>query len=154
MPQEIERKFLVNGDFKSHVTKSYKITQGYLTLSGPTVRIRTKGDKAFITIKGKSENGGLSRYEWEKEIEVSEAIELLLLCDERKIEKIRYEILFENQLFEVDEFFGANKGLIIAELELKTENDVIIAPEWLGREVTGEKRYYNSHLCKFPYLLW
>lgn len=154
MAQEIERKFLVVGEYKSLAKKSYRIKQGYLTLNGPTVRIRTKGDKAYITIKGKTNATGMSRYEWEKEIPVEEAHELLQLCDERMIDKTRYEVVFENQTFEVDEFYGANQGLIIAELELDSELDHISKPEWLGAEVTGDRRYYNSRLCINPFCEW
>jgi adenylate cyclase len=154
MGQEIERKFLIVGEFKSLATKSYRIKQGYLTLKGPTVRIRTKGDKAYITIKGKTNETGMSRYEWEKEIPIEEALELLELCDERMIDKTRYEVVFENQTFEVDEFYGANEGLILAELELESELDYISKPDWLGEEVTGDKRYYNLRLCKNPFCEW
>lgn len=154
MSLEIERKFLVIGDFKPFISSSYRIKQGYFTLKGPTVRIRIKGEKGYITIKGKSTNGGLSRYEWEKEISVEEANELLELCDERMVDKTRYEVVYKNQTFEVDEFYGLNQGLVIAELELETENQAIDKPDWLGKEVTGEKKYYNSKLCKNPYLIW
>lgn len=154
MAQEIERKFLVVGEYKSQATKSYRIKQGYLTLKGPTVRIRTKGEKGYITIKGKTNETGMSRYEWEKEIPINEALELLQLCDERMIDKTRFEVVFEQQTFEVDEFYGANEGLVIAELELESEADVIVKPDWLGQEVTGDKRYYNSMLCKIPYCEW
>lgn len=154
MAQEIERKFLVIGEFKSLATKNYRIKQGYLTLKGPTVRIRTKGEKGYITIKGKTNESGMSRYEWEKEIPINEALELLQLCDERMIDKTRYEVVFKDQTFEVDEFYGANEGLVIAELELESEADVIVKPDWLGQEVTGDKRFYNSKLCKTPFSEW
>ena len=155
MAQEIEHKFLVTGEYKSFATKSYHIAQGYLsTVPGRTVRIRIKGELGFITIKGKSNESGLSRFEWEKEIPFNEAVELLQLCESGKIEKIRYEVIFENQTFEVDEFFGENAGLTLAELELPSEDTGFSKPNWLGKEVTGDKRYYNSNLAKNPYSKW
>lgn len=155
MEKEIERKFLVKGDFKSQATISYPIAQGYLSsVPERTVRVRIKGDRGFLTIKGKSDDAGLSRFEWEKEIPVKEAKELLKLCEPCKIEKIRYEVIFEHQTFEVDEFFGNNKGLILAELELPDENFPFSRPPWLGIEVTGDERYYNAFLCKNPYSRW
>ena len=152
---EIERKFLVAGDFMPFVTKKYSIRQGYiLTSAEKTVRVRTKGDKGYITIKGKSNSNGFSRFEWEKEISLSDAGELLLLCEKNIIEKIRYEVDFEGKTFEIDVFHGSNEGLVLAELELQTENEPYTAPEWLGREVTGNVRYYNSYLSKHPYSEW
>ncbi|MEI7502697.1 MAG: CYTH domain-containing protein [Paludibacter sp.] len=142
MAFEIERKFLVVGEFKSLASNSYRITQGYLSsVPERTVRVRIKGDGGFITIKGKSNDSGMSRYEWEKEIPVNEAEELLKLCEAGIIDKTRYEVVFENQTFEVDEFYGENEGLIMAELELESESSTIIKPSWLGVEVTGDKRY-------------
>jgi len=155
MSQEIERKFLVKGEYKSLSARSYRITQGYISSSPEyTVRIRIKGEKGFITIKGQSNASGLSRYEWEKEIPVNEARELLQLCQPGMIDKTRYEVLFENQTFEVDEFYGENEGLTIAELELESETAKFSKPDWLGEEVTGEKRYYNSHLSNQPFKQW
>ncbi len=152
---EIERKFLVTGEYKSLASKSYRIAQGYLSSSpGRTVRIRTKGDKGYITIKGKSNESGLSRYEWEKEIPHNEAQELLALCDPGIINKTRYEIIFENQTYEVDEFYGKNEGLTIAELELESETTSFSKPAWLGDEVTGDKRYYNVQLSIKPFKHW
>jgi adenylate cyclase len=152
---EIERKFLVIGEYKHLAIKNYRIVQGYLsTVPERTVRIRIKGDNGFITIKGKSNNSGLSRYEWEKEIPVNEANELLKLCQSGIIDKTRYEILFENQTFEVDEFHGENEGLIMAELELEKENSKFSKPEWLGEEVTGDNRYYNGQLSLKPFNCW
>jgi adenylate cyclase len=155
MSQEIERKFLVTGEFRSLANISYRIAQGYLS-SDPerTVRIRIKADRGFITIKGKSTESGLTRYEWEKEIPIHDAQELLKLCQPCKIEKIRYEVIFEHQTFEVDEFFGTNHGLILAELELSDENTAYVKPPWIGKEVTGDTRYYNAYLCKNPYSKW
>jgi adenylate cyclase len=152
---EIERKFLVKGEYKSQAVRSFRIMQGYLSsATGRTVRIRTKGDKGFITIKGKSNESGLSRYEWEKEIPVNEAEELLLLCEPGAIDKTRYEIPVGKHTFEVDEFYGDNAGLTLAEVELNSENENYTKPEWLGEEVTGDSRYYNSSLTKHPFNEW
>ena len=155
MNQEIERKFLVTGDYKSQATRSYRIVQGYLSsVSGRTVRIRIKGDKGYLTITGKSNESGLSRYEWEKEIPLQEAEELFQLCEPGAIEKTRYEIPAGKHIFEVDEFYGDNTGLTMAEVELESENESYIKPEWLGIEVTGDRRYYNSCLTKHPFKDW
>ena len=152
---EIERKFLVKGEYKSQAVRSFRIVQGYLSsATGRTVRIRIKGDKGFITIKGKSNESGLSRYEWEKEIPVNEAEELLLLCELGAIDKTRFEIPVGKHTFEVDEFYGDNAGLTMAEVELNSENENYIKPEWLGEEVTGDRRYYNSSLTKHPFNKW
>ncbi len=149
---EIERKFLVKGEYKSYASASYRIAQGYLSSSPScTVRVRIKGDKGYITIKGKSNDSGLSRYEWEKEIPANEAEELLKLCQSSIVDKIRYEVPFAGHTFEVDEFLGENTGLVVAEIELATEDEHFEKPEWLGEEVTGNKRYYNSYLSKHPY---
>lgn len=153
--QEIERKFLVqNTDFLKDL-KGFKIVQGYLS-SDPqrNVRVRIKGNHAFLTIKGISNESGTTRFEWEKEIQVSEAEELLKLCLPGIIDKSRFEIPAGKHLFEVDVFEGENKGLIIAEVELENENDSFEKPIWLGDEVTGDKRYYNSYLVTQPYSAW
>lgn len=153
---ETERKFLVTSKaFKADAFRQEKIVQGYLN-SAPerTVRVRTKGEKAFITVKGKSNESGLSRYEWEKEIPLDEAGSLLKLCEPGMIEKVRYEVSAGKHIFEVDEFFGANEGLILAEVELTSEEEKYEEPMWLGREVSGDKRYYNSYLIKNPYNSW
>lgn len=155
MPLEIERKFLVTGEFRHLAFKKSRIRQGYLASGkGGTVRIRTKGKKGFITIKGKSQNGGLSRYEWEKKISLEDAEELLLLCTEGLIDKYRHEIKVGEHIFEVDEFLGANQGLVVAEVELGSEEEVYIRPDWLGEEVTGDRKYYNSQLVKRPFNQW
>ncbi len=155
MSQEIERKFLVKGEYKSQAVRSFRIVQGYLSsATGRTVRIRIKGDKGFITIKGQSNESGLSRYEWEKEIPLNEAEELLLLCEPGVIDKTRYEIPVGKHIFEVDEFYGENNGLTLAEIELETEDENYTKPVWLGEEVTGDRRYYNSWLTKEPYSKW
>jgi adenylate cyclase len=155
MAKEIERKFLVKGPYKNLAFKQLYIIQGYLS-SNPerSVRIRIKADKAYITIKGNTNTSGLSRYEWEKEIPVEEAEELFQLCEPGIIEKIRYEIKAGKHIYEVDEFFGENQGLTIAEIELNDENESFIQPEWLGEEVTGDLRYYNSNLLKKPFKKW
>ena len=155
MSQEIERKFLVKGEYKSHAIRSSRIVQGYLSsATGRTVRIRIKNDKGYITIKGQSNESGLSRYEWEKEIALNEAEDLLQLCEPGVIDKIRYEIQVGEHTFEVDEFLGENSGLTLAEVELETEDESYIKPVWLGEEVTGDRRYYNSSLTKYPFKHW
>ncbi len=153
---EIERKFLVlSNDFKTEALTINRIAQGYLS-SAPerTVRVRIKGDNGCLTIKGASSDTGMSRYEWEKSIAIEEANELLKLCEAGIIEKIRYEIKIENHLYEVDEFFGENEGLIIPEIELKSEQEEFQKPYWLGEEVTNDKRFYNSYLSKNPFINW
>ena len=153
---EIERKFLVRSEeFKSQSSKKFRIIQGFLnTHPERTLRIRIRGDQAFLTIKGKSSKNGLTRFEWEKEIPVLEAEELMKLCEPGIIEKTRYLVEIEGHTFEIDEFFGENQGLIIAEIELDSENETFEKPEWLGEEVTGELRYYNSQLIKNPFNNW
>jgi adenylate cyclase len=153
---EIERKFLVKNDsFKKEAFARNYIAQGYLS-SAPerTVRVRIKGEKGFLTIKGASNDSGLSRFEWETEIPVSEAESLLLLCEKGVIDKTRFEIKQGNHVFEVDEFYSDNEGLIIAEIELDSENDTFEKPDWLGKEVTGDIRYYNAYLSKNPFKNW
>lgn len=152
---EIERKFLVKGDFMPYVSKSFEIKQGYMLASPEkTVRVRVKGDKGYLTIKGKTNENGFSRFEWEKEILVADAELLLELCDENTISKIRYEVLFEGKIFEIDRFYGANEGLLLAELELESEDEPFATPDWLGQEVTHDYRYYNSYLSKNPFTRW
>ncbi len=156
MGKEIERKFLVKGEFKAFVTKETRITQGYLSsVPERTVRVRIKGDKGFITIKGIGNESGASRYEWEKEIPVSEVNELLKLCEPGVIDKTRFIVPEKGGLkFEVDEFYGENEGLTVAEIELPTEAHAFTKPEWLGEEVTGDARFYNSMLMKNPFKSW
>ena len=155
MSHEIERKFLVKGEYKTHAMRSSRIVQGYLSsVTGRTVRIRIRGEKGYITVKGKSNESGLSRYEWEKEIPLNEAEELLLLCEPGAIDKTRYEIQAGKHIFEVDEFYGDNEGLTLAEVELESEDESYEKPEWLGEEVTGDRRYYNSSLTKHPFKNW
>jgi len=155
MAQEIERKFLVTDEFKSLATKSIPITQGYLSsVPERTVRVRIKGDKGFITIKGMGNDSGASRYEWEKEIPVTEVEELLKICEPGVIDKTRYLVPAGNHTFEIDEFYGDNEGLTVAEVELSSENETFEKPGFLGQEVTGDVKYYNSMLMKNPYKLW
>ena len=153
---EIERKFLVASNaFKSDALRKNNIAQGYLSAhTERTVRVRIKGEKGYLTIKGKSNETGLSRFEWENEISVEEAKQLLLLCEKGVIEKIRYEIQVGEHLFEVDEFLGENKGLVIAEVELQSESEIFEKPSWLGIEVTQDHRYYNSYLSQNPFTSW
>ena len=155
MPQEIERKFLVKGDYKKHVVKSLTIKQGYIsTVHGITVRVRLKDKKGYLTIKGGTGESGISRYEWEKEIAFEEADELLRLCDSGIIDKTRHLIPADSFIWEVDEFHGENEGLVMAEIELKSESDTFSVPDWLGPEVTGDLRYYNSYIAKNPFTRW
>ena len=154
--EEIERKFLVEStDFIKESTVNNRIVQGYLN-SNPerTVRVRIKGNKGFLTIKGKGNENGTTRFEWEKEISLSEAEALLQLCESGIIDKIRYEIPLGKHTFEVDVFSGENQGLIIAEVELTFENEFFEQPNWLGKEVTGDKKYYNSYLSEHPFCNW
>ncbi len=153
---EIERKFLVKSDaYKKEAISIERIVQGFLnTHPNRTVRVRIKGNKGFLTIKGISNEAGTSRFEWEQEIEVSEAEALIQLCEETVIEKTRYEIPNGGFIFEVDEFLNENEGLVIAEIELENENDPFERPNWLGEEVTGQLKYYNSLLSKKPYKSW
>jgi len=153
---EIERKFLTTSDdFKALAFKQNRIIQGYLSrIPERTVRIRIRDEKGFLTIKGKTNTSGLSRFEWEKEIPVDEAKTLLHLCEKGVIDKIRYEVKVGHHIFEVDEFYGENKGLIVAEIELQSENETFEKPIWLGKEVTHENKYYNSYLSKKPFLEW
>lgn len=155
MKREIERKFIVAGEFRKDVLNSTSIIQGYLSrVPGRTVRIRIRQDKAFITIKGLCDPSGISRYEWEKEISVPEAEDLLSLCEPGVINKIRHEVQIGKHVYEVDEFLGENAGLIIAELELSDENEPYEKPAWIGKEVTGDLRYYSSSLSAHPYSKW
>lgn len=156
MALEIERKFLVNSHaFKRESVRQTRIVQGYLSsVPERTVRVRVRDDKGFLTIKGKGSASGATRYEWEKEIPVSEAEELLAICEPGVIDKTRYEIEVGRFTFEVDEFHGDNAGLLLAEIELPSEETRFDRPEWLGREVTGDSRFYNSMLSKHPYNQW
>jgi CYTH domain-containing protein len=156
MSIEIERKFLVKSDlFKRDSHRKKHLKQGYLnTDKNRTVRIRIADEKAFLTIKGISNSSGTSRFEWEKEIEKSEAEQLLKLCEPSIIEKTRYLINVGDHTFEVDEFYGDNQGLIIAEIELTSEDENFTKPSWLDKEVTGNLKFYNSSISKNPYKNW
>ena len=153
---EIERKFLVKkGDAsKSAAFSSSHIQQGYIPAEGATVRVRTRDDKAYLTIKGKSVNGGMTRYEFEKEITMDEAQHLLQLCQGGVIDKRRYLVKSGNHIFEVDEFYGDNEGLVMAEVELESETEAYEKPDFIDCEVTGDKRFYNSHLLTNPFYKW
>lgn len=155
MGQEIERKYLITGEFKSKAIKSLQIKQGYLSsIPERTVRVRIQDNQGFLTIKGSNKKNSISRFEWEKEITKEEANELIQLCEVGIIDKIRYIVPFGNKIIEVDEFYGENEGLILAEIELDDENETIEKPDWLGKEVTDDPRYYNSMLMKNPYKYW
>ena len=156
MAQEIERKFLVLSDaYKSEAYHQSEIMQGYIASgSGKTVRIRIRGEKGYITIKGPSADGGLSRYEWEHEIPLAEARELMLLCEQGIIHKTRYEVRAGDLVIEIDEFYGDNQGLVVAEIELPYLSAPYEKPVWLGEEVTGIKKYYNAQLRRNPYRTW
>lgn len=155
MAQEIERKFLVKGEFKSLAYSQSHIVQGYISSAhGRTVRIRIRDEKGYLTIKGASNASGMSRYEWEKEIPFNEAQELMKLCEPGIIDKTRYLIKSGKHTFEVDEFYGENEGLILAEVELNSEDELYEKPLFIGEEVTGDIRYYNSNLMKHPFTTW
>ncbi len=153
---EIERKFLVlSNDFINEAFSQKRIVQAYLC-SNPdrTVRVRIKGDKGFMTIKGKSNSNGTTRLEWEREISLMDAETLLSICESGTIDKIRYEIKVGNHVYEVDIFTGENEGLIMAEIELESESESFEKPTWLGEEVTNDERYYNAYLSKKPFAAW
>lgn len=155
MAQEIERKFLVKGDFRPFVKKSTRITQGYLSsVPERTVRVRLKGEKGFLTIKGIGNESGASRFEWEREVDPADVENLLKICEPGVIDKTRHLVEAGKHTYEVDEFYGENQGLIVAEVELASEDEAFDKPEWLGEEVTGDVKYYNSMLMKNPYTKW
>ncbi|MCQ2142041.1 MAG: CYTH domain-containing protein [Bacteroidales bacterium] len=157
MLQEIERKFLIDGDYKKDAYKAIRITQGYLNSSPErTVRVRIKGEKGYITIKGVGDATGVARFEWEKEIPVEEAQALLKLAEPGVIDKTRYLVRSADGLhtWEIDEFHGDNEGLTMAEIELSSIDEAFEKPSWLGKEVTGDPRFYNSSLKNHPYKDW
>jgi len=155
MGKEIERKFLVKGDFKPFVSKQTRIVQGYISsVPERTVRVRIKGDKGYITIKGIGNDSGASRFEWEKELPVNEIEDLLKISEPGVIDKTRYLVKAGPHMYEVDEFYGDNQGLVLAEIELGSETEAFEKPAWLGEEVTGDTRYYNSMLMKNPFTRW
>lgn len=153
---EIERKFLVKSAFKHLAIRKEKIVQGFLSsVPERTVRVRIKDEKAYLTIKGIGNKSGTTRFEFEKEITKGEALELLKICESGIIDKTRYIVPTSNNLFfEVDEFYGDNDGLILAEIELPTEDTPFEKPSWLGEEVTGDVKYYNAVLKKNPFKNW
>ena len=152
---EIERKFLVKKsmDWKTQADSGTHIKQGYFAAVN-TVRVRTRDDKAYLTIKGPSRNGGMTRYEFEKEITPDEAQKLFGLCEPGIIDKRRYLVKSGNHTFEVDEFYGENEGLVLAEVELDSEDETFEKPDFIGMEVTGDRRFYNSHMRRNPFRIW
>lgn len=153
---EIERKFLITSDaYKTEASSKDQISQGFLSRDPKrTIRIRIKGDLGSITIKGLSNKSGTSRFEWESEISLEEAKQLLGICEAEIIHKTRYSVPLGAHIFEVDEFHGTNQGLVVAEVELTDENETFTRPKWLGKEVTGDARYYNSQLSMHPFNSW
>ena len=153
---EIERKFLVrNDDYRRLAYSSSRICQGYICSGhGRTVRVRIRDQRGFLTIKGPSNADGISRYEFEKEITLDEAQHLMELCEPGRIDKTRYLVKSGVHTFEVDEFYGENEGLVMAEVELQSEDEAFEKPDFIGKEVTGDRRYYNGHLSKRPYSVW
>ena len=156
MALEIERKFLVKDDsYKAMAFSSSRIAQGYICSGrGRTVRVRIRDDKGYLTIKGPADVRGLGRYEWEKEIPLQEAVDLMKLCEPGMIDKTRYLVRSGKHVFEVDEFYGENEGLTIAEVELASEDEPYEKLLFIGEEVTGDVKYYNSFLMKNPYTRW
>ena len=152
--QEIERKYLVSDpSWRREVVRSMRIAQGYLCSRRVTARVRVCDNRGILTFKGKSHDGGLSRFEWEREIPLGVA-ELLLRRCLGVVEKVRHIVEYEGHTFEIDEFKGENEGLIIAEVELSTHNERVTLPTWCGDEVTGERCFYNSFLSKHPFKSW
>ena len=153
---EIERKFLVkrDGSFRALVTSSAEILQGYMDVKGATVRIRMRDEKAYLTIKGPSQDGGISRYEFEREIPPADAREMLKLCRGGYITKVRHLVPYKGHVFEVDEFHGINEGLLFCEVELQSEDEPFEAPPFLGPEVSGNRHFYNKGLLSAPYPEW
>jgi CYTH domain-containing protein len=156
MSTEIERKFLVtNESFKELSFQKQYIKQGFLNSNKHrVVRVRIADEAAFLTIKGITSASGTTRFEWEREISVDEAQQLMLLCEPGIIEKYRYCHQLDDHMFEIDEFLGDNLGLIVAEVEISDENETFETPEYLGKEVTGVEKYYNSNLSQHPFKLW
>lgn len=156
MPTEIERKFLVKGDFMPFVVKQYTITQGFLSIVPErTIRVRIKDNQGFLTVKGLSNVEGTERFEWEQEINVNDAEHLLEICEPYPIFKTRFIVLANDDLkFEIDVFYKENNGLIVAEIELEDSDQPFEKPDWLGKEITGDIKYYNSNLAKKPFKFW
>lgn len=154
---EIERKFLVTGPFKDQAYNATRIQQGYISSgNGRTVRVRIRGDRGYLTIKGPGKHHGLARFEWEREITLADAQALMSICEPGIIDKTRYLVKSPDgrHIWEVDEFYGDNEGLVMAEVELRSEDESYTTPDFIGREVTGDKRFYNSHMRRNPYCLW
>lgn len=154
---EIERKFLVTGPFKDQAYNATRIQQGYISSgNGRTVRVRIRGDRGYLTIKGPGKHQGLARFEWEREITLADAQALMSICEPGIIDKTRYLVKSPDgrHIWEVDEFYGDNEGLVMAEVELRSEDENYTTPDFIGREVTGDKRFYNSHMRRNPYCLW
>lgn len=152
---EIERKYIVAGDFLPDVIRSERFRQGYISSQpGKTVRVRIAGEKGWLTIKGPSLDGGLSRYEFEQELSLRDAEELFALCEPGAIEKTRHWAIIDGHTWEIDLFHGANEGLLLAEIELVSTDESFTLPAWVGKEVTGDRRYYNSMLTQHPYKDW
>ena len=153
---EIERKFMVRGnDYKQRAYASDRIKQGYICSGhGRTVRVRIRGNRGYLTIKGPSDNGGMSRYEFEKEITLDEANQLFKICEPGIIDKTRFLVRSGQHTFEVDEFYGDNEGLVMAEVELQSEDEPFEKPDFIGKEVTGDRRFYNGHLRLYPFVVW
>ena len=152
MATEIERKFLVEGDFLSEATSKTRIVQGYIcSEKGSTVRVRIRDNKGYLTVKGAASSSGLSRYEFEREVPLEDAEQMLRLCEQESINKERYLVPYKGHTWEVDVFHGHNEGLILAEIELSREDEPFERPSWLGKEVTGDRRYYNSVLTRTPF---
>ena len=155
MSQEIERKFLVSGDYKSQAFDQSRIVQGYISSArGRTVRVRIRDGKGYLTIKGASDASGISRYEWEKELSLAETEELMKLCEPGVIDKTRYLVRSGKHIFEVDEFYGENEGLVMAEVELQSEDEPFVKPDFIADEVTADRRFYNSSLRRSPFSAW
>lgn len=153
---EIERKFLVkrDGSFRTMASSASVIAQGYMDVKGATVRIRMRDDKAYLTIKGPSRDGGISRYEFERQIPVEDAKEMMALCKGGTVEKVRYLVPYNGHTWEVDEFKGVNEGLLFAEIELNSVDEPFDIPPFIGPEVTGNRYFYNKHLLVVPYPTW
>ena len=157
MAKEIERKFLVRGDYSKEVFESHHIVQGYLChVTGKTVRVRILDGKAILTIKGPSDSSGIGRFEWEKEITLQDAEDLLTIAEPGLVDKTRHLVrnLDGVHVWEIDEFHGDNEGLVVAEIELGSADEDFIRPEWLGEEVSMDRRYFNSSLIRHPFKDW
>ena len=153
---EIERKFLVkSNNYKEGAISKNRIVQGFLnTHPERTVRVRITEEKGFLTVKGMGNDSGTTRFEWETEISLAEATNLIDLCEPVILEKVRFKVPVDGAMFEVDEFLGENKGLVIAEIELQHEDQPFQKPDWLGKEVTGNIKYYNAQLSITPFNQW